>query len=70
MPCTYLLRIVSFKKKIKFIGAGGFFFKECYFIYLHVFFLVIIFIKNKITIDDIVNKSAIIKSMGIKIIDV
>jgi hypothetical protein len=70
MPCTYIFRIVSFKKKIKFIGSGGFFFKECSFIYLNVFFLVIIFIHKNITLAAIVNKAAILKSMGIRILDV
>lgn len=67
MPSTYIFRIVSYKKKIKLIGSGGFFFKDCFFIKLIDFFLVILFIHNKITLVEVLNKLSILKSMDIYI---
>lgn len=69
LPVTFLYRLISLKKKMQFTGLGGFFFKEISYITLKNFFLVILFINNKITKEEILNKLAIIKSMDMAIID-
>lgn len=68
MPITYIFRLISKKKKKKYYGSGGFFFKELYYITLLDFFLVILFFNKIITISEIKNKLAILKSMDIVIL--
>lgn len=69
VPVTYLYRLISLQTKKQLTGAGGFFFKEFFYITLQNFFLIILLIYGKITKKEIYNKLAIIKSMNILILD-
>ena len=68
VPVTYLYRLVSLQTKKQLTGAGGFFFKDFFYITLKNFFLIILFIHGKITKKEIYNKLAIIKSMNMLIL--
>lgn len=67
IPATYLFNLVSLQTKIQYSGLGGFFVKEFYYITLYDFFLIIIFLHNVITKEEIKNKLSILKSMDMLI---
>lgn len=65
---TYIFRLISLKKKKKFYGSGGFFFKEISYIKLFDFFLVLLFNGNPLIDSEVKNKLSILKSMDISVI--
>jgi len=65
---TYIFRLISLKKKKKFYGFGGFFFKEISYIKLFDFFLVLLFNGNALIDSEVKNKLSILKSMDISVI--
>jgi len=69
LPVTFLCRLVSLKKKIKLRGSGGFYFKECSYISLSNFFLLIIFYNGIITQELIKKNLGIIQSMDMLILN-
>jgi hypothetical protein len=69
LPVTFLCRLISLKKKIKLRGSGGFYFKECSYISLYNFFLLILFYHGVITPEAIKKNLGILQSMDMLILN-